>query len=102
MHLLAARPGGFNHEEVVAIEGITDSPFISNGDIIIVACGNKEVKDQHMYAIRTRQYLDVRHCHKDESLLILSPRKPGEPIEKFDIKKDPDPLVGQIIGIFIS
>jgi hypothetical protein len=88
--------------KALTVEGIKGSPFVSNGDIVIVACGEREVKDHYMYAIRTQQYLDVRQCHKDGKLLILSPRRQGEPIEKFDLNKDPDPLVGQIIGIIKS
>ena len=84
------------------IEGVASSPIVRNGDIIIVACGEREVRDQQMYAIRTQQYLDVRQGYKDENLLILSPLRIGDPIEKFDLNKDPDPLVGQIIGIIKS
>lgn len=84
------------------IEGVASSPIVRNGDIIIVACGEREVRDQQMYAIRTQQYLDVRQCYKDENLLILSPLRIGDTIEKFDLNKDPDPLVGQIIGIIKS
>ena len=105
-------PFGFIKEKIWAnfrgpfkaftVEGITPSPVVRNGDIIIVACGEREVSDQHIYAIRTIQYLDARQCHKDENLLILSPLRLGDPIEKFDLNKDPDPLVGQIIGIIKS
>lgn len=84
------------------VEGIASSPIVHNGDIIIVACGEREVRDQQTYAIRTQKYLDVRQCYKDENLLFLSPLRIGDPIEKFDLNKDPDPLVGQIIGIIKS
>jgi len=84
------------------IEGVDSSPHVKNGDIIIVACGERQVQGQHMYAIRTHFYLDVRHCHKENSLFILNPRRTGEPTETFDLLKSPDPLVGRVIGIINS
>ncbi|UCD10945.1 MAG: hypothetical protein JSU88_09750 [Nitrospinaceae bacterium] len=88
--------------KALTVNGTTSSPVVRNGDKIIVACGEREVSDQNMYAIITQQYLDARQCHKVKNLLILSPLRLGDPIEKFDLDKDPDPLVGQIIGIIKS
>jgi hypothetical protein len=82
-----------------SIEGVTSSPHVKNEDIILVACGEKKIKGQHLYAIRTNFYLDVRHCHIDENLLLIAPNNPGERIETFDLTESPNPVVGQLVGI---
>ena len=81
------------------IEGVTSSPHEKNEDIILVACGEKKIIGQYLYAIRTNFYLDVRHCQVDENLLILTPNNPGDSIETFDLTESPDPVVGQLVGI---
>jgi len=84
------------------IVGVLSSPFANNEDIIIVACGEKEVQGQHLYAIRTQQSLSVRQIYIEENLLVLSPLRAGDPIEGINLKESPDPLVGRVIGIIKS
>jgi len=84
------------------IEGVVSSPFANNEDIIIVACGEKEVQGQHLYAIRTQQSLSVRQIYIEENLLVLNPLRAGDPIEVINLKESPDPLVGRVIGIIKS
>ncbi len=85
-----------------SIEGVESSPHVRNEDKILVACGEKEIREQYLYAIRTNFYLDIRYCQMDKNLLILNPNNPGEQIETFDLIESPNPVVGQVIGIIKS
>ena len=84
------------------VEGVVSSPFANNEDIIIVACGEKEVQAQHLYAIRTRDSLSVRQIYIDDPMLALAPIKMGDPIEGINLNESHDPLVGRVIGIIKS
>lgn len=84
------------------IEGVVSSPFANNEDIIIVACGEKEVQGQHLFAIRTQHSLSVSQLYKNKNMLLLAPIKVDGPIECFDLNEGPDPLVGRVIGIIKS
>lgn len=85
--------------KALTIEGVTSSPHVKNGDIILVACGETKVRDKYLYAIRTNFYLDVRHCQIDEKQVLLTPNNPGDHIETFDLTENPNPVVGQLVGI---
>jgi phage repressor protein C with HTH and peptisase S24 domain len=84
------------------VEGVVSSPFANNEDIIMVACGEKEVQGQHLYAIRTHHSLSVNRVDKNQNMLLLAPIKTGGSIECFNLDEDPDPLVGRVIGIIKS
>ncbi len=84
------------------VEGVEYSPFAENEDIIIVACGEREVHKEHLYAIRTHQSLSVRQVYLDHPYLMLAPIKLGDAIESIDLNKSPDPLVGRVIGVIKS
>jgi len=81
------------------IEGVASSPFANNEDIIIVACGEKEVQEQHLFAIRTPHSLSVSQLYKNINMLLFFPTEVGGPIEGLDLDGCPDPLVGRVIGI---
>lgn len=74
-------------------------PILEAGDNVVVACGNKAIRPDAMYAVWASQTVKIKYLQRTRNRLYLIPNNKEVPIEDVDLKSEPDPILGEVVGV---
>jgi phage repressor protein C with HTH and peptisase S24 domain len=74
-------------------------PILETGDNVVLACGNKAIRPDSMYAVWSNQSLKIKYLQRSKNKLYLVPNNRNVPIEEVDLKNEADPVLGEVVGV---
>jgi len=80
------------------VNGDSMEPMLHSGDIVIIDRDDKKVLKHKIYAIFFENGLTAKYVQKEKNQLILQPINPEFQVQIVDLKENPDPIVGRIVG----
>lgn len=83
----------------VSVQEDSMKPILEAGDSVVLACGNKSVRPEAMYAVWVNQSVKIKYVQRSKNKLYLVPNNKEVPIEEVDLKTDTDPLLGEVVGV---
>jgi SOS-response transcriptional repressor LexA len=74
-------------------------PILHAEDIVIVAMGNLTLQQRPvMYAVQLENQTSVRYIQKQKNKYLLISLDPDVPIVEVELDRDPNPVLGEVIG----
>ena len=80
------------------VDGHSMEPMLHAGDIVVIDRDDKMIVKNKMFAIYHEGGLTAKFVEKKSRLIILRPINPNAEIQIIDLKENPQPIVGKIIG----
>jgi len=96
LHIRAA--GKKNNLVASRVDGESMEPMLHSGDIVVIDRDDKKIQKNTMFAIFYEDGLTAKYVERKNDILILRPINPNSEVQILNLRENPDPIVGRIIG----
>ncbi|MBI5178620.1 MAG: helix-turn-helix domain-containing protein [Nitrospinae bacterium] len=102
LHKRPARRSGGGRDNLVSCRVSGDSmwPYLADGDIVVIDRGaeRSRLNEKKVYAVWADGGITAKKVKQEGHTLSLIPLNPAEKIRKVDLRENPSPIVGLVIG----
>ncbi len=102
LHIRPVRKAAGSKNDLVAcrVRGDSMYPHITNGDIVVIDRGIEKAHphEKKIYAVWTDGGITAKMVQQQGHTLFLLPLNPAEKVRTVDLRENPSPIVGLVIG----
>ncbi len=102
LHIRPVKKAAGTKKDLVACRVLGDSmyPHIASGDIVVIDRGIEKGQPQEkkIYAVWTDGGITAKMVQQEGHTMFLLPLNPAEKVRTIDLRENPSPIVGLVIG----
>lgn len=102
LHIRPVKKAAGSKKDLVAcrVQGDSMYPHIASGDIVVIDRGIEKgnPREKQIYAVWTDGGITAKMVQQEGHTMFLLPLNPAEKVRTIDLRENPSPIVGQVIG----